>query len=241
MRWAPAPTWRDGARWWLGRHRRAVAAALVAISVWAGLSAVRVRAAPTASVLVAARDLAPGTVLVAADVRGVPLPARVVPPTALHPGDRVVGRAVAVAVPAGVPLTPASLSIGRVLPPGTEATPVRLADPGEAALVAAGDRVDVLAAPGDASADVPLTEPTPADPAGDSGSSAAPGTAPPVAAAARRAVVVASDVPVLAVPVADAGAGDQGGLLVVAATPAQAAILARAAAVDRLSVTVRTS
>lgn len=247
MRWAPAPTWRDGARWWLGRHRRAVAAVLAAISVWAGLSAVRTGAAPTDTVLVAARDLPPGTVLAGDDVHGVAIPTAAVPPTALRPGARIVGRAVAVAVPAGVPLTPASLSVGRVLPTGTVATPVRLADPGEAALVVAGDKVDVLAARSgeglDGPAALPPATPT-ASPRASSAPTAGPAPFPPAdpgTALATRpsAGVIAAGVLVLAVPVANAGVGDQGGLLVLAATPGQAAALAQAAAVDRLSVTVR--
>lgn len=228
-------------RWWLGRHRRAVAAVLAAVSVWAGLSAVRTGAAPTYTVLVAARDLAPGTVLAGDDVHGVDIPTAAVPPTALRPGARIVGRAVAVAVPAGVPLTPASLSVGRVLPAGTVATPVRLADPGEVALVVAGDRVDVLAAKSgdglDGPAATPPADPTASQRAGPTASASAdPGTA---AATRPSAGVIVAGVLVLAVPVANAGVGDQGGLLVLAATPGQAAALAQAAAVDRLSVTVR--
>jgi pilus assembly protein CpaB len=179
--------------------------------VWAGLTAVRApaRAAPpTVPVLVAARDLAPGTVLDAADLRTAHFPASAVPPSAVQ--GSVAGRTLAVAVPTGVPLTAASLALGRVLPAGTVAAPVRLADPGEAALVVPGDRVDVLAAPGSD-------------------------------AAAGQPTVAASDVVVLAVPAPDTDDGDQGGLLVLATTPAAAATLARDAAADRLSVTLRTS
>lgn len=157
----------------------------------------------------------------AGDLRTVGLRTDVVPPSALHPGAGVVGKAVAVAVPAGLPLTRAALSVGRVLPPGTEAVPVRLADPGAADLLRPGDRVDVLVAHGDvATGDL-------APGAGRSGGA--------------DATVVAGDVTVLSVPVPRTATGDQGGLVVVAAAPEQATALARAAAGGRLSVTVRSA
>lgn len=221
MRTVPAPTRRQGLRWWLERHRRAVSAACVAVAVWAGLTAVRPERQPTVRVLVAARDLPPGTVLAAGDLRDVGLPPAAVPPAALRPGAGLAGQSVAVAVPAGVPITPAALSVGRLLPAGTEAVPVRLTDPGAAALLRAGDRVDVLAARGDPVAPA-------AGPVGRAGEDASPG-----------ASVVASGVEVLSVPPVRSAAGDQGGLVVVAATPTQATALAQAAAGSRLSVTVR--
>jgi Flp pilus assembly protein CpaB len=180
-------------------------------------------------VLVAAHDLAPGTTLTASDLRAVRLPTPLVPPSALRPGARATGRALAVAVPAGLPVTTAALDVGRVLPPGTVATPVRLADPGETALLVVGDRVDVLAAP--------------TDPTGTSGPGAgapdADGSTTGPAAAGAAPTVVAADVPVLALPSAAADSGDQGGLVVVATTSVQAELLAGAASADRLSVVLQ--
>jgi Flp pilus assembly protein CpaB len=87
------------------------------------------------------------------------------------------------------------------------AAPVRLADSATVALLHAGDRVDVLAAP--TSSDGPVSS----------------------------ATTVARALQVLAVPaVGDADA--EGGLIVLAATPATAARLAAAAVGARLSVTV---
>lgn len=196
------------------------------MAVWAGLASIHHGAPTTVAVLVAARDLAPGAVVGPGDVRTVGLRPEVVPPSALRPGAGILGQAVAVAVPAGLPLTRSALSVGRVLPSGTEAVPVRLADPGAAALLHPGDRVDVLVAHGDGStaADV-----APAD-------GAASGAAP-----AADATVVAGDVAVLSVPPPRTATGDQGGLVVVAATAEQATALARAAAGGRLSITVRGS
>ncbi len=244
MRRVPAASRRDGLRWWVARHRRGLAAASAAVAVWAGLAAARARPAATTTVLVASRDLAPGTHLAAADLRGVALPAAAVPPSALRPGAAAIGRRLAVAVPAGVPLTAASLSLGRILPAGTVATPVRLADPGETVLLHPGDRVDVLAAAGDAlggdalSGDA-VSDGGPAPAGGAASTPPATGLAsPPATASVTGAVAteIADDVPVLSVPTP--AADDSGGLIVVAATPAQAALLARAAASERLSITV---
>lgn len=226
MRTVPAPTRQLGLRWWLERHRRAVSAACVAVAVWAGLAAVRPARQPTVPVVVAAHDLSPGTVLSAGDLRTVGLPPAAVPPAALRPGAHVAGQSLAVAVPGGVPITPSALSVGRLLPAGTEAVPVRLTDPGAAALLRAGDRVDVLAARGDPTAGLP--DSPAAGPSAGIEDGAGPGAA-----------VVASGVVVLSVPPVRSAVGDQGGLVVVAATPAQATALARAAAGSRLSVTVR--
>jgi Flp pilus assembly protein CpaB len=94
---------------------------------------------------------------------------------------------------------------------GLVAVPVRVADgPATAALVQPGDRVDVVAA------------------------------ADPQDAGAVATSTVARGLRVLAVPGRSADAsGDLGGLLVVAATAAQADSLAQAAGGARLSVTVR--
>jgi Flp pilus assembly protein CpaB len=95
---------------------------------------------------------------------------------------------------------------------GLVAVPVRVTDgPATAAVVQPGDRVDVIAA------------------------------ADPQDAGAVSTVTVARDVRALAVPAGagDSSAGDGGGLLVVAATAAQADALAQAATGARLSVTVR--
>lgn len=197
-----------------GWHRRLLAAALTAVAVAAGLSAVAPKPPRTLGVWAAARDLPGGAPLGAADVAVRALRAVDVPAGALRADDRVVGRLLAAPVRRGEPLTDVRLlgpsllnALGR---PGLVAVPVRIADgSAAAALVRAGDVVDVLAA---------------ADPSG--GGPAAPST---VAAAVR----------VLAVPARDAAGGDPGGLVVVAATPAQAAALAQASAGTRLSLALQ--
>ena len=94
---------------------------------------------------------------------------------------------------------------------GLVAIPVRVADGAAAAAVTRpGDVVDVLATGDLTGADT-----------------------------AAPAVVVAASVTVLSVPPHDAGAGDDAGLVVVAVTPEQAAAVATAAGVRRLSLVLR--
>jgi len=162
----------------------------------------------------AARDLAGGAPLHAADLVLQRVPVALVPVGALGPAAHVVGRMLAAPVRRGEPLTDVRLlapsllaALGR---PGLVAVPVRVADGAAAtALVHAGDVADVLAT----------------GPLDDTGS------AEPIA--------VATAVTVLSVPGRDETAGGDAGLVVVAVTPQQAAALASAAAGSRLSLVLR--
>lgn len=121
------------------RHRRTIAAVLAGAGVLLGYSALR--PTPGAPILVAARDLAPG-VLRAADLRAVPLD---------HPPDGAirsgaVGRVLAGPMRRGEPLTDARLLHTFRLPPGTVATPVRIADADVVRLISPGSTIGVLAA-----------------------------------------------------------------------------------------------
>jgi Flp pilus assembly protein CpaB len=112
----------------------------------------------------------------------------------------------------GEPVTDVRLlgpGLADALGPGLVETPVRLADPAMAALLHAGDRVDVLAAP--------------ADPGN--------GGATTVAAADVRVLAVP-------VPGDDAAGLTQGALVVLATSRRTALVLAAAAVGDRLSVLV---
>ena len=129
-------------RVWAWRARPLVAMALLALLVLAVAHTVAPDA-PAPAVLVAAGDLAAGDVLTGDDLRAVPLD----PAPAGAPTDpaAVVGRALAVAVPAGLPLVPELLAGDRFTldpPAGTVVVPLEL---DEAAVLVAGDRVDVLA------------------------------------------------------------------------------------------------
>ena len=133
----------------LTRHRVWLAAGLAAAAVAAGLSAVAPAAEPGVTVLTAARDLAPGAPLDGDDLIAAVLPRAVVPTGVLLEPAAAVGRLLAGPVRQGEALTDARLLGAGLLPPGTDdqvAVPVRVAEPATAALVRAGDRVDVLSA-----------------------------------------------------------------------------------------------
>jgi len=194
-------------------HRRLLAAGLAAIAVAAGIHAVEPAEPVTVPVLVAARDLAAGVPLVAADLEVRALPEALVPLGVLRPGDETVGRLLTGAVRAGETLTDVRLlgsSLVDGLSAGAVATPVRVADAGVAGLVRPGDRVDVLATPATLDAEVGATH------------------------------VAASGVIVVAIPdpSTPGGFGD-GALLVLATSPQTAADLAAATVTSRLSITVR--
>jgi pilus assembly protein CpaB len=193
----------------LGGRRRLVAAALAGLAVLAGLRAMSPEPPPTRSIWAAARDLAGGRPLAAADLRAVALPLTAVPGGALSADVRVVGRLLAAPVRRGEPLTDVRLLEPSLLAaldhPGLVAVPVHVADGSAAsALVRPGDVVDVLAA-------------------GDPTSGVASST-------------VAAGVQVLSVPARVSTTGDGGGLVVVAVTRQQAAALAQAGATSRLSL-----
>lgn len=197
----------------LARHRRVVAALLAAATVGFGLVAVRPAPPKAVSVLTAARDLPGGATLRGRDLRTVAMPQAAVPDGALQSG--AAGRVLAGPMRRGEALTDARLLGGGLLDgygPGSVGTPVRVADAGAVRLLRPGDRVDVLAST------------APMDEAGTT-------------AAGGRARVLVSAVPVIAVPSEPAGAGEQGGLVVLSTDRAQAAALA-AAAGTRLSITL---
>jgi pilus assembly protein CpaB len=104
---------------------------------------------PTVPMLVASRDLAPGTTLRATDVEVARLPPSLRPPAALTAPEQARGRVLAGATTAGEPLTRARL-VGQEnarLTAGTSeaaAVPFRLADPAVADLLTPGVRVDVV-------------------------------------------------------------------------------------------------
>jgi hypothetical protein len=250
-----------------GWPRRALAVMCLLAAVVAGLSRPAgtgaASAPPGIPVLVAARDLAAGVALTAADVRIAAIPAGLVPAGAIGSMAAITGRVAAGPVRRGEPLTDARL-LGRGLatglsPPESVAVPVRLADAETAALVRPGDRIDLLATPVDTALGAPpgesaAVESTPGGPGPPSGSAAAASapdgaarpadgsdSAGPAGPAGRPpdAIVLATAVRVLAV-LADPQANTTDGVLMVVATSDRVARqLTAAAAQQRLSVTLR--
>lgn len=131
----------------LARRRVLLSAGLAAAAVAAGLSAVAPTPAATAGVVTASRDLPPGIALSDEDLALVAIPAALVPAGAVRDATSVVGRLVAGPVRQGEPLTDVRLlGAGLLTEAGQVAVPVRVAEPAAAALVQAGDHIDLLSA-----------------------------------------------------------------------------------------------
>ena len=136
----------------LARHRVLLAAGLAAGAVAAGLTAVLPPPESQVQVLTAARDLPAGAVLAPDDVVVALVPGVLLPAGALVGPADAVGRLIAGPVRRGETLTDVRLLGAGLLPVGggeisEVAVPVRVAEAAAAALVEAGDRIDVLAAP----------------------------------------------------------------------------------------------
>ena len=128
-------------------RRRLRAALCAGLAV---LFAVRAHAAPApprTTVLVAAHDLPAAARVGPGDLTRRAFPSEDVPAGVVTAGQ-AVGRLTVGPVRAGEPLTDARLLGASLLRgyPGAVAIPVRLGDPGAAALLRVGDRVDLLAA-----------------------------------------------------------------------------------------------
>ncbi|TDV45386.1 SAF domain-containing protein [Actinophytocola oryzae] len=138
----------DGWPRWLALRRITSLVLVLAAGALAVLQANRDTAA-TVPMLVAARDLAPGMTLRAADVEVTRLPASLRPPAALTSPREVAGRVLASATTVGEPLTRVRL-IGvensRLAAGGSDvaAVPFRLSDPAVADLLTPGAAVDVV-------------------------------------------------------------------------------------------------
>jgi hypothetical protein len=127
--------------------RRLVAGVLVLLAAFIALRPARAADAP---MLVAKRDLAPGTTLSISDTMLVRAPPSLLPQGVLVSADAAVGQILAGAAAAGEPITTARLvgpentrlTTGR---PDSAAVPVRLGDDGVAELLTSGSHVDIVA------------------------------------------------------------------------------------------------
>ncbi|MBV8996168.1 MAG: flagella basal body P-ring formation protein FlgA [Pseudonocardiales bacterium] len=126
----------------------------VAAAVLVGLAAVMALYSsqdpyPGDMMVVAARDLSPGTVVEASQLTVRRLPAQAVPDGAARSPAAVLGRTLAAPVRRGEALTDVRLTgpdLTRLISSNPQLTsvPLRLADPGVAALLRAGSTVDVV-------------------------------------------------------------------------------------------------
>ncbi len=126
--------------------RRIAAAVLVVVAAVLALAPGKGSAV---AVVVAARDLAPGTVLHASEVTMRGVPTQVIPDGTARTADAVLGRTLAAPVRRGEPLTDVRLTgpdLVRTISaePDAVSVPLRLADPDVAALLHPGATVDVV-------------------------------------------------------------------------------------------------
>lgn len=125
--------------------RRVLATVLVLLA-----AALALRPQPDmATVLIAARDLAPGRTLTGADVVARPMPAAALPAGAITEASTVDGRVLAGAARSGEVITDVRLlggELARLLAPDdmSATVPIRLSDPDVAGLLAPGSSVDVV-------------------------------------------------------------------------------------------------
>jgi pilus assembly protein CpaB len=143
--------------------RRLVAIGLVVLAGAFALRPAGARETADVGVVVAGRDLAPGTLLSQPDLAIRSLPADAVPSGAMTSREVVIGRVLASAVRSGEPLTdvrlvgPADTAL-TTGDPNSATVPVRLADPDVADLLRPGVRVDVVTLDPDHQANPVLAE-----------------------------------------------------------------------------------
>ena len=137
------------------RHRRPLAALFAGLTVLLALSALR--AEPSGrTVVVAAHDIASGTMLDSDDLRRTTLPESVVPGHSTRRVDDVVGRAVAGPMRRGEVVTDRRVVRADRMsgfPAGTVLATVRLVDADALSSLSVGDRVDVVAVDPEGGAD----------------------------------------------------------------------------------------
>ncbi len=219
----------------IGRYRRWLSAGFVGIAVAITVSVFAPQPASGEVVVTAARDLAAGATLTTKDLRSVRFTATQLPAGALTQTSQVIGRRLGGAVRRGEPLTDVRLDdAGMLASPGAGlvATPIRLADTQAADLLQPGMRIDVLAASTQLSVGAAF----------GGGSAAGSAVEGDPASGITSAIVIADSVTVIAVPAATLGTANStdpldqdGALVVLATTPAQARLLAQAQVSDRLS------
>ncbi|MDR2565829.1 MAG: SAF domain-containing protein [Bifidobacteriaceae bacterium] len=142
---------RRSVRAFAWRARWAIWALFAALLVRIALPGIVSAATGGELAVVLARNIAAGSELTAADVRLARIPAGVLPANALDEIDQAVGGRVVIDLPSGMVLVEGLLgeaSAVEGIPAGLVAVALRLNDPGLADVLAAGDRIDVMASAG---------------------------------------------------------------------------------------------
>lgn len=192
-------------------HRRKLAVLAAVGAVLTGITALAPDGPPSVAVVRATSRLAGGATVTSSAVEVARVPEAAVPREALTDPAAVIGKTVLGPVAEGTVLTALDVVSASATAAGRVVAPLRLADADVAALVRAGDSVDVLAAEPEAGAAVVvargvrvLTVPEPADSSGLS-----------------------------------AGPAADGALLLVEVTPEAATRLAQAAVAAQISIVLR--
>ena len=140
------------AAWQRTRARRVLCAGLLAMAVWAAVSALVPQPVPRGGpVVVVAQDLMAGHVLTRGDLAVADWPRDLSPAGSVADPAPLVGRALGAGMSRGEAVTAARVRGPGLLagvPAGLVAAHVRLADPAMAAMAAAGDRVDLISSAG---------------------------------------------------------------------------------------------
>ncbi|MFJ5698308.1 RcpC/CpaB family pilus assembly protein [Arthrobacter sp. NPDC093139] len=200
-------------RGWLNRNRRLAVALLLCAA--AGVTVHQLTPAPahTSPALAAARDIPAGATLGGSDVAAVNVPPHMLSTGTLTNAAQLSGKQLAAPLRKGQLLSDTQLVGPGLLigsPPGSAAVPLRMADPSSIQLVSPGMLIDVVLTSGPG-----LDQQSPSK-------------------------VLAKAVPVLWTSAREGqggqwlAAGDSDGLMVVAATPAQASALAGASTQGKL-------
>lgn len=133
---------RRALRW----HRRTFAALLAGIAVYAGLSALTSDDDDSAQTVLAARPIAGGQIITAADLELTHVPRRALPEGAISDPGAVLGRTAVAPIPRRSALTGSDLLTGGTLVrPGRVALPVTLGS-AAAELLTVGDTIDIIGA-----------------------------------------------------------------------------------------------
>jgi len=193
----------------LTRHRRVVAAVLAGVAVLVAVRAIAPPPPPSAIAVVATRDLAAGVRLTTGDLQTVRVARSLMPTAGALTESSSIGRVLAAPIRAGEVITDRSV-IGRSLIAGYPSGTVATA--------------------------IRLPD---ADIAGLLSTGDRIDVYSAVAEVGRPASLVAADVAVIAAPEPVDATGERGAIVVVAATPDQAARLAGAAATTPLAIDIR--
>jgi Flp pilus assembly protein CpaB len=128
-------------------HRRALAAACAALTVWIALHTLTVPPPADVVVVTAAHNLASGSTLARDDLARTRFRPGSVPAASFRSPERLVGRTLAAPLSAGSPLTARQVLGRSVLAgyPDDAAIGLRIPDPDAASLLRPGDRVDLVA------------------------------------------------------------------------------------------------